>query len=626
MCGIAGIVQEGFDAVQLRRLSCALDHRGPDDHGYLIWDGRSEPQLMQTPSGRGHIGLAHRRLSILDLSENGRQPMFDATGRYAIVYNGEVYNYLELSEELKSHCFRSRTDTEVMLAAWSEYGAEALNRFAGMFAFALIDFQERKLHLARDPFGIKPLYYAQCDGRFAFASEIASLLELEWVSRRANLDRAGRYLASGVTDYGDQTFFQDVCQLPAGAMLTLDIDSAKIVALDRYFRLEDTVDASLSMEEAADRLRKAFLQSVKLHLRSDVPIGACLSGGIDSSSIVMAMRYLEGKDLEIHSFSFVPVSDAISELKWINVVGEAAELQGHLVRPSADELASDLPALVRAQQEPFSSTSVYAQYRVFKAAQEAGIKVMIDGQGADELFAGYLNYVRPAVAERARAFRFRSAFNLINSAARINPNQSRTLLGLASLLIALPDWMKRPLLRRLEKSKTPPWLSAQDASLYQHQTFRAYLKSDVTTTSLPMLLRFEDRNSMAFSIESRVPFVTPALAQIAFSLRSELLLSDSAVTKAVLREAMRPIVPDPILDRRDKIGFATDEGQWMRSLEPTIREAIERGAFGGLPFIDSRRLAAEYDLAFAGKTPLQSAHWRALNLALWSEIFDIQYS
>src|SRR5438876_5160192 len=331
MCGIAGVVpapSRRLDSSLIPRLLRCLEHRGPDDLGWLQ-DSPEGVKLHRDPGGQDSIEavvLLHRRLSILDLTATGRQPMATPDGRYYIVYNGEIYNYLELRSELEDlgHQFRSRSDTEVLLAAYAQWGGQALTRLVGMFAFAILDTQERRLFLARDFFGIKPLYYASGPAGFMFASEIKALLELPGVSRRVNPERLYLYLVFGITDHGPETLFSDIHQLPPAHYLEVPLDGAWVNPPVRYWDIDLKPARHIPFGEAAERLREIFLKSIRLHLRSDVPVGTALSGGIDSSAIVMAIRSLAGGDLELHAFSYVADDETLGEEKWIDQIGRAS--------------------------------------------------------------------------------------------------------------------------------------------------------------------------------------------------------------------------------------------------------------------------------------------------------------
>jgi asparagine synthase (glutamine-hydrolysing) len=643
MCGIAGILyadRSAIDPSLFERFSGSLRHRGPDDYGFLGWSDGAAPKVTRRPEevGQSRVGLVHRRLSILDLSEAGWQPMSSPDGRFHIAFNGEIYNYVELRAELEGlgHAFRSHSDTEVLLAAYAEWGAGALNRLIGMFAFAVLDLPARKLFLARDFYGIKPLFYARLPQGIAFASEITPLLDLPGVGRQADPQGVFDYLRYGTTGGGGGTLFAAVSQLPAAHYMEVPLDRPGDAEPVRYWEVRADRNTDLSYKEAADRLRDLFLESVSLHLRSDVPVGACLSGGIDSSAIVMAMRRLQGDKLHLHTFSHVTEDPVLGEERWADLVAGAARATVHKVRPTPEDLVEDLDPLIRTQGEPFGSTSIYAQYRVFRLAQESGIKVMLDGQGADEMLAGYRHFLSARLGSLLRRGRVGQAARFVRHASRLSGAGGLTL-PLQSARLLVPPRLQGPFRRLLGKEWVPAWLNADwfEAQGVRSQPvwspgpkktlLRDQLHNAFTESSLPMLLRYEDRNSMAFSIESRVPFLTPPLTDFIFSLPEEYVISPEGTTKALFRDAMRGIVPDAVLDRKDKIGFATPERQWLSTLRPWVEETLRGDAAAGIPALDLKAIFGEWTGITEGRQGFDFRIWRWINLIRWADLFAVSF-
>ncbi len=639
MCGIAGLVlvpPGPIKSEQVRSLLQDLEHRGPDDSGWLslrqakICTGREI-----TDDFVADAMLVHRRLSILDLSEAGWQPMGTPDGRYWVVFNGEIYNYLELRVELEAlgHRFRSRSDTEVLLAAYAEWGSQALTRLVGMFAFVILDVHQRKLFLARDFFGIKPLYYTYWRDGFAFASEIKPVLELPGVSRRVNPQRLYDYLCSGVTDHGGETLFAHIKQLPAAHYMEISLDKPHAAQPLRYWQIDLNQKVEISFDEAADRLRDLFLESVRLHLRSDVPVGAALSGGIDSSSIVMAMRHVD-RSLSIHTFSYIADDPTINEERWVDIVSGGANGVVYKVRATSEELIADLDHLVAAQGESFGSTSMYAHFRIFRRAREAGIKVMLDGQGADEMLAGYPTYIVSRLRSLLRQGQWTEAVRFSRNASKLpgvgflwfDPGVIGFLIP-SNLKASLRRWMKRDLAQSWVNFKWFQERGVETGSL-SHRNGREVLRENLyqtlVETSLPSLLRYEDRNSMAFSIESRVPFLTPTLASFIFSLPEEYLISPNGTSKAVFRKAMRSIVPDAILDRKDKIGFQTPEKDWLFKLHPWVERVLTSQTAMAIPAINFNEVKREWERLVQGYRPFDSDVWRWLNMILWAQKFAVR--
>jgi asparagine synthase (glutamine-hydrolysing) len=581
--------------------------------------------------------LLHRRLSILDLSAAGRQPMSSPDGRYHLVFNGEIYNYLELRTQLQAagRVFRTRTDTEVLLAALAEWGTDALVRLVGMFAFALLDTQAQTLLLARDFFGIKPLYYARTGGRWGFASEIKALLPLPGLRRRVNAARLYEYLVAGVTDRGAETFWDGIEQLLPGHYVQIDLTQPGRAEPRAYWQLQPEERAELSFDEAARRLRELFVDSVRLHLRSDVAVGSALSGGIDSSAIVAAIRALTGRQVECHTFSFIGAEPRINEEPWCNMAAAAAGTIAHKLHIEPEELRADVDCLIRTQDEPFGSTSLYAQYRVFRLAREAGIKVLLDGQGGDELLAGYTGYLYPRVVELLRAGRVAAAVAFARGAAARPGIRWHRLLARAGVQL-VPDWLRKPAEQWMRPARTYETLNAawfeergvgtrSGRRSVPDDSLRAALVDAVTRSALPPLLRHEDRNSMAFGLESRVPFLTPAMAQFTLSLPAEYLLDADGTSKRVFRAAMRGIVPDPILDRKEKLGFETPELAWLRALRPWVTETLSSDTARAVPAWRYERGAEHAEAVFAGRRAFDWRVWRWLNVIRWSELYQVEY-
>ena len=367
MCGIAGfIATDNPSALReaLPRVIARLRHRGPDDEGICIPPDQRRP---------GAVGLANRRLAILDLTPAGHQPMVSADGRWTVTFNGEIYNYRELRAELESlgRLFRSRSDTEVLMQGFAEWGTALLPRLTGMFAFAIHDRELERVILARDHFGLKPLYYARTRDGLVFASEIPAVMEFPGLSRDIDLRRYHEFLVSGNTDFGDGTLLADVRQLPPAHFLEVPVSSPGQACRAATGSPTSNRNSTAPLQQAAARVREAFLESMRLHLRSDVPLGFALSGGIDSSAIVMAARALLGTKAELHTFSFIPDDSRINEERYVDTVVDAAGAVEHKLRLSPEELRRDIGQLADIQGEPFASPVIYAQYRIFGMARRA---------------------------------------------------------------------------------------------------------------------------------------------------------------------------------------------------------------------------------------------------------------
>lgn len=621
MCGIAGGFWKNQPSDLDVRMAGALDaikRRGPDDRGF------DRHQLAA-----GIAVLGHTRLSIIDLSSAGHQPMYSSCGRYGLVFNGEIYNYLELRQDLTAAGFEFHThsDTEVLLAAWQHWGRNCLSRLKGMFAFVVLDRASGTLSCVRDAFGIKPFFYATEDGAFLFGSELSAVRAL--LSKRAQLDwqRAYDYLVHGEYDFGARTFIQGVSSLLPGHLFTVDLATLSVSEPTAWWQPSIESVQPLTFDEASDRLRMLLLENVRLHMRSDVPLGAALSGGLDSSAIVCAMRYLE-PDADIHTFSYIARGSLVSEEAWVDMVNGHVDAKAHKVMVSAQDLATDLEDLIATQGEPFGSTSIYAQYRVFRLAREHGITVTLDGQGADELMGGYNGYPGQRIQSLLDLRQYHQAWSFLNDWA-CWPGRSRVeglkrvvgqyshgvlheLLRKLNGMDALPDWIQAGPLREVGVALRYP---AAAQCIAAGRRMMGALAMSVSERGLLGLLRHGDRNSMRFSVESRVPFLTGDMADFMFSLPESYLVSPQGETKHLLRHALRGIVPVEVLERRDKIGFATPESQWLMGMADTITNWLKEDL--DLPFLDQTKLVKQFEEIVAGHRPYSWQVWRWVNFAQW---------
>ncbi len=662
MCGIYGIWHrdgQPVDLTALRTATSRLRHRGPDDEGYLLanpalgactpYAGAETdrrlglPPLDHAGGKQDSLAFGFRRLAILDLSPTGHQPMASADGRFWIVFNGEIYNYIELRAELQrlGHCFRSGSDTEVILAAYAQWGEACLNRLNGMWAFAIWDREQRTLFLARDRFGVKPLYYAAIGRTFTFASEIKALVGPHALPFKPEPLAVYQFLTDGrlPSPQHGATFFAGVRALPPGHCLR--IDAASPVAPRRYYdvALPDNHHRAQATNDILVMYRDLFIDAVRLELRSDVAVGTCLSGGIDSSSIVCAVNHLMRQDglstAQIgerqKTFSAVYDSDGrYNERRHIERVLRATAADGHFVIPTVERLNVDLERLAWHQDEPFQSTSIFAQWCVMGLARERGVTVLLDGQGADEVLAGYRPYARYLgdLLRHARGATFAREALLINARS----GQPALSLLRNALIFALPapaielayvgrQMLRSPALvlrsdfaaecRRAALADIPSW--CEQSSLDRH------LRDAVLESSLPHLLRYEDRNSMAFSIESRVPFLDHRLVEFVFQQAPHLRIRHGW-TKWVHRQAMEGLLPDAIAWRSDKVGFETPEVAWQRDLLAARTDLFADGALCGayldLPTV---RHAVDEWCAHGGDT---RQVWRWISLEMWLRVWN----
>lgn len=544
MCGIAGIYnqQKAVEFDELKKMASKLAHRGPDGEG--IW-----------VSELGDIGFAHRRLSIIDLSENASQPMHYANGRFTITYNGEIYNYIELRSALvkKGYTFKSRSDTEVILALYQDMGVRCLDLFDGMFAFAIWDNEEKLLFLARDRFGEKPLYYSFIDGGFCFASEMKALFEIG-ASKETSPERVYKYLQSNVlTDADDieSTFYLQIKQLDAANYAI--IKDGKFIQKKKYWSLDHVeVNEKITIEEAAAEFKRLFYNSIKRRMRSDVAVGSSLSGGIDSSSIVLIANQLKELGQVQNTFSARFNNFNKDEGKFIDLVTScSADINQHNVWPDINRLIEEIETLAYFQEEPFYSGSQYNQFCVMRLAKEFNTTVLLDGQGADEQLGGYLHYY------------FHHLTHLITN----NPKQFCRERRFYQSVHRNTEPYRIP-------RKLPLWYANKILFKKEYKfdvNVKKLLLADTTSTGLKNLLRYGDRNSMAFSREVRLPFLSHELSEFVFSLPIEYILHEGW-TKYILRKAVDGLVPEQIVWRKDKVGFEPPQENWVHRLKPIIDE------------------------------------------------------
>ncbi|MCK9509862.1 MAG: asparagine synthase (glutamine-hydrolyzing) [Pigmentiphaga sp.] len=622
MCGILGgwwrHPPAGLE-LRLQAGLAALRHRGPNDQG-----------LEGSAQAGGHLALGHTRLSILDLSPAGRQPRASTDGRYLITFNGEIYNYRELRRELMQagRVFETDTDTEVLLQAWETWGEAALPRLVGMFAFAVLDRLDQSLTCVADPFAIKPLFWTCSPQVFAFASEPKALQTLLGEAPRLDWQRAYDYLVHGVYDSGERTFTSGVRRLRPGQLLRWSAASPSAPEIRFWWQPPVRPATALAFADAAAALRESFLESIRLHLRSDVPVGAALSGGLDSSAIVCAMRHVE-PDLPIHTISFVAQGSPKSEEAWADRINAHVGARPHKVYVRPGELAAHLDDLIQAQGEPFGSTSIYAQYRVFRAAHEHGFTVMLEGQGADELLAGYQGYPAYRLQSLIESGHPLQALAFLRAwASWPGRSVAHALRHTTSLFMG--DGAYHALRARIGKDSHPAWIdagmlaSAGVALSYPRLSPRSAprgrrvvqaLAEAISTRGLPALLRQGDRNAMRFSIENRVPFLTRPLADFLLSLPESYLVSAQGETKHILRAALRGIVPEDVLRRRDKVGFETPEHDWLRESAEQARHWLRDA--GDIPFLRQAALLEAFEAILAGRQPFSWQAWRWINFVRW---------
>lgn len=634
-----------------------MRHRGPDDEGALLFDGAkirgfagpdtpneiAAELTMRSESGGALCALGHRRLSILDLSVAGHQPMAADGQRSWLTYNGEIYNFEELRAELKGlgHHFNSSGDSAVLLAAWRQWGEACLDRLNGMFAFVILDTDRRVLFAARDRFGVKPLYvWRSSEGVLAIASEIKAFIGLPAWRPGLAAQSAYDFLNWGLTDHHRYTLFEGVEQICGGECFALDLDAPLPATLPvrRWYVLQgDGAASDMDFATAADRFRDLFADAVALRLRADVPVGTALSGGLDSSSIVCEMAgqiRTQGRDTALqHSFSACAEDPRYDERPHIEAVVAHAGVANHRIFPRLEDLWARFDDLVYLQDEPFGSTSIFAQWSVFGLARKHAVTVTLDGQGADEYLCGYHGFFGALLSNHLRSGRLRAAWK--EAAALRRRHGYRPLRQLALTAdAALPDRLAAVARAFVGSAHLEPgWIAARIRGGRPQDPIRAsggrgpdvptMSRSQLLNSSLPMLLRWCDRSSMAHGVEARTPFLDYRLVEFAFGAPDFMKIGNGE-TKRLLRRGLAGVLPDQIRCRQDKMGFVTPEEDWVRRRDPAgfrrrVEQAIEQS--GGVLTEDARSVAKDL---IGGKGPFRFTLFRMIAFGAWMNAFNVK--
>ncbi len=607
MCGICGIINfnNAFsEQEKIQKMMKVMKHRGPNDNGIYI---------------DGNFGFGFVRLSILDLSSLGHQPMFDSTGRYMIIHNGEVFNFIEIREKLlqKGYIFKSKTDTEVILYSYIEWGQECLNIFNGMWAFVIYDKLKKTLFCARDRFGIKPFYYYCDEEKFIFSSEIPPILSILKTKPTPNYEAIYDYLVFNRTDQTEKTFFNEIKKLQHGHILT--IENNKIM-IKRWYDLRNRIK-NIEGFRNSEEYRELFSSAVGLRLRSDVPVGVCLSGGLDSSSIVsILIKDYNKKDLQ--TFSAIYGNGKYGdESEFIH------QFNGLLTNmfytyPSSETLKNDLMKFIRAHGEPIPSTSPYAQFKVMELAKEH-VVVTLDGQGADESLAGYHYFFGFLFKDLLQKLKFLDfgkeiLFYLLNH---------KSIYGIKSFIYFLLPPSQKMNLRLKEKDYLNlDFAESNKNSVISDNLYGSDSLQDALLNhfeyKLEHLLKWEDRNSMYFSLEARVPFLDYRLVEKTIASSSEFIIN-KGMTKAILRDAMKNTLPEKIRLRKDKIGFGTPQDEWFReeSFVEFINDLLSSDSLKKRCIIDTEKAKQLYQKHINKETNISKEIWKWINLELWYREF-----
>lgn len=665
MCGITGFIafnQQAISVETMQQMSDLISHRGPDDEGYFIVDKNERSLVLAGKDTKTHndrylytntqlldkfsttqisFGMAHRRLSIVDLSELGHQPLCIDNGNYWICYNGEVYNHLEIRKELEEigYNFISNSDTEIIITAYKEWGTKCLHKFNGMFAFIIYDKTTHQVFVARDRFGVKPLYYYVDDKGIYFASEIKQLTVLNSWQPKLNHQIAHDFLVYGLSDHTSQTMFLEVCQLRGGEFTLININNIKnkdSFNITKWYKLPITIN-SISYPTACKKFEEIFYSSVNLRLRSDVKIGSCLSGGLDSSAIVSVMAEILAKSSSnelLNTFSACSIHKEFDEKEYIDEVVQHTNATPFYCYPTLDDLMKKNDLLTWHQDEPFGSTSIFAQWSVFELAKQQNTTVMLDGQGADEQLAGYQGlYFQIYLNELLHkgqlvnfcheiiAFKKLHNINIISTIAK-------------SFISLLPKHIKQQIGKILGRpSYNTNWLN-HDFIKYNNinpfisggmnnSSVEDTLYAQIMNNNLSMLLHWEDRDSMAHSIESRVPFLDYRLVEFIFRLPTSYKIN-LGITKRILRDGLSKAMPPKITNRMSKLGFATPEEIWIKQNHQFFRQRLIENLEICPDIFDKTHVLQIFDEIISGKQAFNFWIWRIISFCTWYRIFKIQ--
>jgi asparagine synthase (glutamine-hydrolysing) len=656
MCGITGIILKSPEpriAEYIETFNNRLKHRGPDDEGYLIVSNQTinplsgndtisslENQSISYCSkgsvhefhSSGHLALGHRRLSVLDLSFFGHQPMCSPDKAIWIVYNGEIYNHQEIKKELsaKGYQFCSTSDTEVILASYREWGQECIHRFNGMWSFVIYDSHLNVLFGSRDPLGVKPLYYYFDESRFLFASEQKAFVGVPFLSLQLNDRAVFDFLVLGHSNPEPEGFYKNIMELKAGQNFTFQINQHQL-SIKPYFSFQTHPIHLLSCnyDELVEKLRSVLENSIRLHTIADVEIGACLSGGIDSSIIVMMLHQQlkrTGIKNPLKVFTASYPGNTLDESRWAREVVNASESQWFQTFPDEVGFLQDMQDLLYYADSPMLTTSTYAQYKVMQLASQQGVKVLLDGQGADELFAGYDYFDAIYWNELITKLKVLSLLNeMRHTSAPLKALKKWIQIDLKQLALSVPATLVRKLydnavweMKFIHPEFKNKFLHRYGEVYYPYgNNLNTVLKGYAGGEKLQEMLRLEDRMSMRFSIESRTPFADDReLIDMAFMIPSAYKIKNG-IQKHILRDAAKDILPTTIYARKDKIGFQTPEYHWLRAIHLQLGDQITSNID---PYVNST--AVKNEMARMVENPTSKHNSKLLRFVIFSRWRD----
>lgn len=621
MCGICGWISKNnsIDLNLIKKMNSMVSYRGPDDSG--TWTSET-------------VALAHRRLAIIDVSKAGHQP-FEYSD-IVLTFNGEIYNYIELREELKElgYSFQTNTDVEVLAASYCEWKEDCVSHFNGMWSFALYDKCRNIVLCSRDRFGVKPFYYIVDDKKLCFASEIKQLLPALGHRPKANKDALAQFIVRGNLDYSEFTCFEGVVQLQPGTNMIYDISNSSF-ELQKYYDLSRNSIKSCTFEDSAKGFLHDFCESVMLRLRADVPIGFCLSGGLDSSAIASVANYIDTKhEMEWHTVSACYKDEIYDEQEYIDEVNKAIDAVSHKTYPDGSELFKELDNIIWHMDEPFGSTSIFAQWCVFKEAKDKNITVMLDGQGADEQLCGYTSIYAIRFADLLMNFKLKTFIREWREYKKLRASTEKYLSSTMLLLNTLARSILSEKRYYLIREKA---IIKKSGSLFKKETLdrafriepkpkgkgvKEFIDYAISTVLVP-LFHYEDRNSMAFSIESRLPFMDYQLVESVYKMPFDHKIS-GGVTKVVLREGLKGILPEKIRLRYSKLGFETPENKWMTNDIDTWRDELLLALDSLESFVNKESVLNYFERNSNCFKRGDFSIWRIICASHWLKVFDVE--
>lgn len=607
MCGISGLIRLSGEPVELPLLESMTDviaYRGPDDCGY--WTSNN-------------VGFGHRRLSILDLSDAGHQPM--SRGNLHLTYNGEIYNYIELRQILtnEGYKFSTATDTEVIIAAYQQWGVSCFDKFNGMWSLAIYDESNKKIICSRDRFGIKPFCYTRTQGYFAFGSESKQLLKVPDLDKSIDLEVVHNYLHNSYLNTDENTFLKEVKELRGGHYLTVDLTTNN-VKITKWYHLPKKTSRIPNFKEVTHQFKAAFSNSVALRMRSDVTVGSCLSGGLDSSAIVCTVDHAKLSNNEFRTISSCYSDKESDEQEFIDIVTNQTQFDAIKIFPDLNRLISEKiwDKIIYHQDQPIISFSHFSEFAVFEAASKNNIIVMLDGQGSDEYLAGYTEFIGAHLRGLLKKFKLFSYLKFLYQRSRLLNTPFFKIL-MHRVLTDLKTTSDNR--QNIKPFFTKEFLKSSDAKRYKPESITELSLLQLEKVSIPFQLHSEDRNSMMHSIESRLPFLDVNLVELAINLPESYKLRNGE-TKAVLRTALHGILPERIAQRQDKKGFPAPDIELFNNNSDLIIQELQ-SAIQKNPTIFTEELVLSFKNYLAGNRDYNTIWLRAISFNKWRTLFKV---